>query len=143
MTRVRTPDAARPVTVRPARTDEHDAVAQLLLDAYSASFWTTAHFDALLADVAGAVERQDLWVAVDGDPGGGSGPEGAGAGTGHGAAPAGRILGAVYVERETRPGPDGALELEYNRLGVAPAARHTETDSAAPEARAALDAQTH
>lgn len=82
MTRVRTPDAARPVTVRPARTDEHDAVAQLLLD-------------------------------------------------------------AVYVERETRPGPDGALELEYNRLGVAPAARHTETDSAAPEARAALDAQTH
>ena len=146
-------------SVRLARPGEHQAVAGLLLEAFTSSFWITAFYRDNLVDVARHLGTEDLWVAVadgapgaqaddlsEGPPGGlpddelpGAVPAGAQREPGRapsaraGAAPdaahgaphpaSGELLGAVFVPRATTPGPDGAPELGFGRLGTVPAAR--------------------
>lgn len=91
------------ITVRRAETTEYDAVASLLVEAYESRFWITADYRAGLLDIQGHVgERggEDLLVAT--------------------ADRSARLLGAVFVPRFTRIGPDGAAEQSFARLGVAP-----------------------
>ena len=100
-----------PVTVRVAAPGEYDAVRALLLRAYESRFWITSSYRESLLDIEGHVadhgpdgpRGEDLVLAVDdaGDAGG------------H------RILGAVFVPRDTQTGPDGAVEQSFGRLGVA------------------------
>lgn len=111
------PDPAAPdpaVTIRVAEPREHDAVRALLLRAYESRFWITSSYRESLLDIEGHVadhgpggpRGEDLIIAADG--GGDAG--------GH------RILGAVFVPRDTQTGPDGAVEQSFGRLGVAPEA---------------------
>ena len=103
-----------PVTVRVAAPEDYDAVRALLLRAYESRFWITSSYRESLLDIEGHVadhgpdgpRGEDLVLAVDdaGDAGG------------H------RILGAVFVPRDTQTGPDGAVEQSFGRLGVAPEA---------------------
>ena len=109
-----TADPAPAVTIRVAEPREYDAVRALLLRAYESRFWITSSYRESLLDIEGHVadhgpdgpRGEDLVLAVDdaGDAGG------------H------RILGAVFVPRDTQTGPDGAVEQSFGRLGVAPEA---------------------
>lgn len=114
------------VTIRVAEPREYDAVRALLLRAYESRFWITSSYRESLLDIEGHVadhgpdgpRGEDLVLAVDdaGDAGDAGDADDAGDAGRH------RILGAVFVPRDTQTGPDGAVEQSFGRLGVAPEA---------------------
>lgn len=93
-----------PVTVRLVEPSEHDAVAALLVDAYTSDYDIPDDYRASLSAVAERAAVHEVWVAVD---------------------DAGQIFGTVATPRAgsliSELAHDG--ELDFRLLGVSPAAR--------------------
>jgi putative glutathione S-transferase len=91
------------VVVREARPEEYPAIADLLLEAYTATFDITDWYRQNLLNVADHALTHEWWVAADGG---------------------GRLLGAVRIPRDARPGTDRATRTAtFGTLGVLPSAR--------------------
>lgn len=104
--------------IRLVRPDEHAAVAELLLDAYSSEYTLSADYRTSLGEVAERAAEHEVWVAVDDAAAPKPGP-------GVGQRTPGALLGTVVtpspgrvISELARPG-----EVDFRLLGVAPAAR--------------------
>lgn len=98
------PRDAAPVTVRLVEPSEHDAVAALLVDAYTSDYDISEEYRASLSAVAERAAEHEVWVAVGAD---------------------GQLLGTVATPRAGRRISELARdgELDFRLLGVSPAAR--------------------
>lgn len=61
------PRDAAPVTVRLVEPSEHDAVAALLVDAYTSDYDISGEYRASLSAVAERAAEHEVWVAVGAD----------------------------------------------------------------------------
>ncbi|WP_235533790.1 GNAT family N-acetyltransferase [Sanguibacter sp. Leaf3] len=98
------PRDTAPVTVRLVEPSEHDAVAALLVEAYTSDYDISGEYRASLSAVAERAAEHQVWVAVGADD---------------------QLLGTVATPRAGRLiselAHDG--ELDFRLLGVSPAAR--------------------
>ena len=92
------------VTVRLVEPSEHDAVAALLVDAYTSDYDISGEYRASLSAVAERAAEHEVWVAVGADD---------------------QLLGTVATPRAGRLISELARdgELDFRLLGVSPAAR--------------------
>jgi len=98
------PRDTEPVAVRLVEPSEHDAVAALLVDAYTSDYDISGEYRASLSAVAERAAEHEVWVAVGAD---------------------GQLLGTVATPRAGRLISEVARdgELDFRLLGVSPAAR--------------------
>ena len=98
------PREVAPVTVRLVEPSEHDAVAALLVEAYTSDYDISGEYRVSLSAVAERAAEHEVWVAVGADD---------------------QLLGTVATPRAGRLISELARdgELDFRLLGVSPAAR--------------------
>lgn len=98
------PRDTEPVTVRLVEPSEHDAVAALLVEAYTSDYDISGEYRVSLSAVAERAAEHEVWVAVGADD---------------------QLLGTVATPRAGRLISELARdgELDFRLLGVSPAAR--------------------